>query len=208
MDGTVTDLARWQWAAERFAAAVLAEQRKGLGDLDGGTLQDLATRAGLLGEVEVPVPCAPDCRCVEYHGADGFPAACIRLTAAGRWLLGTTKASNADGATVFRLDARAIVAKLVALRDQWQALGWRDVDCRDHPRRGQVAATDYVCGVNDCGADMHNVVEDLQAAVVGLAQDLQHVERVRRRLEDDLTVALADVDHLRAQVRALTGGQG
>lgn len=64
----------------RFGAAVFEEAREDLGDLDGGTLQELMQKHGLLHEVRVFEACATDdgtveCRCCEYGD---FPQDCLR----------------------------------------------------------------------------------------------------------------------------------
>jgi hypothetical protein len=63
-------------ALARFGAVILEEARDGLGDLDGGWLQDNAEKLGLLESVEVNEPCGDQCLCAEY--AD-FPQLCLRL---------------------------------------------------------------------------------------------------------------------------------
>lgn len=48
------------------------------GGLDGGDIQDLAVKHGLLAPVTVTEPCGENCCCAEY--AD-FPQQCFRRTA-------------------------------------------------------------------------------------------------------------------------------
>ena len=59
-----------------FAVAVLHEHQQGMGDVDGGWLQDKATELGVLVGVEVTAPCGDDCICAEY----GFPCICYRYS--------------------------------------------------------------------------------------------------------------------------------
>ena len=63
-------------ALQTFGLAVLKETREGLGDIDGGWLQDKAEECGLLVRVTVTEPCSDEhCRCAEY---DDFPQECLR----------------------------------------------------------------------------------------------------------------------------------
>lgn len=58
----------------RFVRAIIIEGHQG--DVDGGWLQEAATDAGVLVEVEVYEPCGPECTCEEW---DDFPQTCYRL---------------------------------------------------------------------------------------------------------------------------------
>lgn len=57
-----------------FATAVLDSWPDG--GIDGGDLQDLGVRFGLLSPVTVTEPCNENCHCAEYY--DEFPAECLR----------------------------------------------------------------------------------------------------------------------------------
>ena len=58
----------------RFGAAVLKACRiPEIGDLDGGDLQDMALKAGVLETRTVTEPCGEGCTCADY---DGFPLDC------------------------------------------------------------------------------------------------------------------------------------
>jgi hypothetical protein len=52
----------------RFAAAVLESWP--LGDVDGGELQELAVKQGLLIPTTVTAPCGEGCNCADYYGDD------------------------------------------------------------------------------------------------------------------------------------------
>lgn len=64
----------------RWAGAVLdAHRNDGYpGDVDGGTLQDLAVKHGVIVPVPVKEACGEVCSCAEY---DDFPQDCYRLEA-------------------------------------------------------------------------------------------------------------------------------
>lgn len=47
------------------------------GGFDGGDVQDIAVKHGLLVPVTATEPCGESCRCVEY---DEFPQTCYRMT--------------------------------------------------------------------------------------------------------------------------------
>ncbi len=69
-------------AAERWAAfgrAVMAQHKDGdCGDVDGGSIQEIGVRTGVLQIVEVKEPCAEEwCMCAEYL-VDG-PVDCYRV---------------------------------------------------------------------------------------------------------------------------------
>lgn len=67
--------------AWKFGGLVLDEARSELADLDGGWLEEGATKLGLLQEHEATEPCCESgCRCADY----GFPAQCFRITPAGQ----------------------------------------------------------------------------------------------------------------------------
>ena len=58
-----------------FAAAMLDWDMDGIGDVDGGTLQDLAEHHGLLVPVQVSEACGEMCLCADYGD---FPQTCYR----------------------------------------------------------------------------------------------------------------------------------
>jgi hypothetical protein len=63
---------------KRFALAVLINSRDGNGgDVDGGTIEDVAKECGLLVGVEVSEPCGEYCVCAEY---EAFPMSCYRYS--------------------------------------------------------------------------------------------------------------------------------
>lgn len=47
---------------------------------DGGDLQELAEKLGLLKPVEMAKPCAEECCCAEFYGEDDGPFRCYRKT--------------------------------------------------------------------------------------------------------------------------------
>lgn len=51
------------------------------GDIDGGQLQDMAIKHGVLKEVVITEPCGDDytCRCINYYHEDDYPAICCRV---------------------------------------------------------------------------------------------------------------------------------
>ena len=63
---------------ERVRYARLREFAKGCLDewpdvgMDGFDLQELAVKTGLLEAFTVTELCGENCRCIEYHGSDGF----------------------------------------------------------------------------------------------------------------------------------------
>ncbi len=60
-----------------FAREILSGYRcDEIGDIEGGDLQDIAHKHGLLLEITATEPCAEDCVCAE---AGEFPATCYRL---------------------------------------------------------------------------------------------------------------------------------
>lgn len=63
----------------RYGLAVFDEHRTECGDIDGGTLQDLAQKFGLVEEVRVTESCGAGCHCVDW---DDFPQDCLRDTEA------------------------------------------------------------------------------------------------------------------------------
>lgn len=66
----------------RYGAKVIEAHRDEIGDIDGGSLQEMAIECGLLHEVEVTEPCDPEsCRCAEW---DDFPQKCLRYTEAAK----------------------------------------------------------------------------------------------------------------------------
>ena len=75
-------------AAEETALLCLAGriveefQDDDYGGLDGGDVQDLAYRAGLLKKEQRTTPCDAGCRCVEYYGS-GETVDCYRITPLG-----------------------------------------------------------------------------------------------------------------------------
>jgi hypothetical protein len=64
-----------------FAQAVMVEWPETY-DLDGGDLQDIAVKHGLLKTLEVTEPCGEHCFCAEYHGDFDAPGGvtCYRRT--------------------------------------------------------------------------------------------------------------------------------
>jgi hypothetical protein len=67
-----------------FAGLVLHEHRRDMCDVEGGDIQDFATRAGLLDPVEVTERCGDGCVCAEYGS---FPMICYRETPLGTAVL-------------------------------------------------------------------------------------------------------------------------
>ena len=63
-----------------FARAVMDPWPEG--ELDGGDLQDIAEKYGLLKQETVTEPCGENCWCENYYGE--FPAVCYKKVA---WLL-------------------------------------------------------------------------------------------------------------------------
>ncbi|MGE5650914.1 MAG: hypothetical protein ACM34A_12025 [Bacillota bacterium] len=61
-----------------FGAKVLECAREGMGEVDGGCIQDWAVEAGLLVAHQETEPCGEGCRCAEY-GID-FPWECFRYS--------------------------------------------------------------------------------------------------------------------------------
>lgn len=59
-----------------FAAALFLGER---GDWDGGELQELGVKHGVLHEVPVTGPCGEVCACAEYYDEDDAPWTCYRL---------------------------------------------------------------------------------------------------------------------------------
>jgi hypothetical protein len=72
---TVTDSAAVKFCREIFAVVNEGD------DFDGGTLQDMGVKYGLLIPTEMAEPCGPEgaCNCAEYGD---FPQTCYRFTAA------------------------------------------------------------------------------------------------------------------------------
>jgi len=65
---------------KQFGIVVLEEHRQNeCCDLDGGFLQDMAEKYGLLERVSVTEPCGENCACQEW---DDFPQECLRYPAA------------------------------------------------------------------------------------------------------------------------------
>lgn len=60
-----------------FARAVMEAHRDGFGDVDGGFIQDMGEKFGLLHNVPVTEPCGEECNCAEYGE---FPQNCLRTT--------------------------------------------------------------------------------------------------------------------------------
>lgn len=50
------------------------------GSLDGGDLQDMLVKHGMLTPVTMAKPCEPDCFCGSEYGLDAFPLTCYKLT--------------------------------------------------------------------------------------------------------------------------------
>lgn len=65
-------------ALRRFVQAAMEPWP--MGDLDGGTLQDIAVKHGLLQPVVMKGPCSEECACTEYITADEWPSECYRRT--------------------------------------------------------------------------------------------------------------------------------
>lgn len=65
----------------RLALFVLDEARvHGVGDVDGGQLQDEAERLGVLVKVKMAEFCAETCNCAEYFDSAELPVECLRLS--------------------------------------------------------------------------------------------------------------------------------
>lgn len=74
----------WQASRERYVPSGAVEFARHMltevwpeGGIDGGELQDLGERFGLLKPVEVTEPCGSYCAC-DYYSAD-FPMTCYKL---------------------------------------------------------------------------------------------------------------------------------
>lgn len=71
-------MARDLLALRAFANDVIGDE---LGDVDGGTLQDLAEKHGLLKRVEMKGPCREEgCACAGMLDAEDWPSVCYRRT--------------------------------------------------------------------------------------------------------------------------------
>ena len=82
-DGTMRNIdfasiARDLLALRAFANDVIGDEP---GDVDGGTLQDLAEKHGLLKRVEMKGPCREEgCACAGMLDAEDWPSVCYRRT--------------------------------------------------------------------------------------------------------------------------------
>src|SRR3972149_3970982 len=60
-----------------FANAVMKDWPEG-GNLDGGDIQDLAEKYGLLIPKDVTEPCGEDCMCSEFYSLEEFQAGLVK----------------------------------------------------------------------------------------------------------------------------------
>lgn len=92
----------------RLGLAVLSEARvHGVGDVDGGWLQDKAESLGVLVKVKVTEFCSETCNCAEYYDSAELPVECLRISEeaiAARSVLRVCTPEERDRCTHMRCD--------------------------------------------------------------------------------------------------------
>jgi len=86
-----------QSALARFGAKVIDSHRDTCGDVDGGSLQEMAEQCGLLVTVMVTEPCGENCSCVENGD---FPQYCLRYPVGLNALIAVLAKFPGEGSTV------------------------------------------------------------------------------------------------------------
>ncbi len=65
-------------ALQAFAQDIMSNWPEG--DIDGGDLQEIAVKHGLLKPVMMDRPCSEDCHCQEFYSSAEWPVECFRKT--------------------------------------------------------------------------------------------------------------------------------